>query len=161
VFRGLDVYTDWGQISDVPCTWMVGTDVGFFCVHPESRRECVVLRKMERENGVVQWREDGEVAAWSSKRRAMHPSFMTRHSEARKTYRLRRYMIAQVSWVKQTIDYGEEGRRRDPKNIFFVFLGWYEDNKESEMRNSRTTPRRELPVSGSSFEAQNRTSLQH
>jgi hypothetical protein len=40
VFRGLDVYSDGGQISDVPCTWMVGTDVGFICMHPESRREC-------------------------------------------------------------------------------------------------------------------------
>ena len=54
------------------------------------------------ENGVVQLREDGEpeVAAWSSRRRAMHPSFMIRHSEARKTYRARRYMRAQVSWVR-------------------------------------------------------------
>jgi hypothetical protein len=90
----------------------------------------VVLQKMERGNGVVQWRDDGEVAAWSSKRRAMHPSFMIRHSEARKTYRVRRYMTAQVSWVRQTINYGEEGRRRDPKKTFFVFFwGGYEDNK--------------------------------
>jgi len=56
-----------------------------------------------RKKGVVQWREDGEVAAWSSRRRAMHPSFMIRHNEARKTYRVRRYMTAQVSWVRQII----------------------------------------------------------
>jgi hypothetical protein len=30
VFRGLDVHPDGGQISDVPGTWTVETDVGFF-----------------------------------------------------------------------------------------------------------------------------------
>lgn len=52
----------------------------------------------------------------------MHPSFMIRHSEARKTYRVPRYMIAQVSWVRPD-NYGEEGRRRDPKKRLFFFLG--------------------------------------
>ncbi len=42
MFRGLDIYPDWLEISDLPCTRMVGTDVGFLhACTPESRHECV------------------------------------------------------------------------------------------------------------------------
>ena len=86
-------------------------------MHPESQREWEVFCKDKEkgegeENGIVQWREDDEpeVAAWSSRRRAMHPSFMIKHSEARKTYRVRRYMIAQVSWVRAD-NCGEDNKK--------------------------------------------------
>jgi hypothetical protein len=69
----------------------------FFCTEKKKRKEG------EREKMVVvQWREDGEVAAWRSRRRAIHPSFTIRDSRARKTYRVRRYMTARVSWVTAT-----------------------------------------------------------
>ena len=68
------------------------------------QREYVVsflAKKKKKKRGIVQWREDGEDAAWRFRRRAMHPSLMIRHSEvARKMDRVRRYMIVQVSWVQ-------------------------------------------------------------
>jgi len=96
----------------------------------ESRRECVVLFAKkgdeEKQNGVVQWREDGEVAAWSSRRRAMHPSFMIRHSEARKTYRVRRYMMtAQVRWVRvrQIVTERKDVDKTLKRLLYFYFGG--------------------------------------
>lgn len=80
----------------------------------------------------------------------MHPSFMTRHSKARMTCRVRRYITAQVSWVRQMIAERKDIDERDSEWTFF-FLGGGSRKKRDWGEKQSYDCRRELPVKESNL----------